>query len=93
MSETSPVRVDNPRLLGGRANFTDDVQLDRMMHAVFAPSPMAHTEIFRHDKEPASGWRARRHHGGGSAVYLREADFPVSESGDTGWPAQSIRRA
>ena len=46
MSETSPVRVDNPRLLGGRANFTDDVQLDRMMHAVFAPSPMAHTEIY-----------------------------------------------
>ena len=46
MSETSPVRVDNPRLLRGLVNFTDDVYLDRIVHAVFVPSPMAYAEIF-----------------------------------------------
>ncbi len=38
MSETSPVRVDNPRLLRGRVNFTDDVYLDRIVHAVAGPT-------------------------------------------------------
>ena len=46
MSETSPVGVDNPRLLRGLVNFTDDVYLDRIVHAVFVPSPMAYAEIF-----------------------------------------------
>ena len=45
MSETSPVRVGNPRLLRGRVNFTDDVHLDRIVPAVFVPSSMVHAEI------------------------------------------------
>lgn len=73
MSETSPVRVDNPRLLRGRVNFTDDVYLDRIVHAVFVPSPMVHAEIFSIRYRTRDGsWRARRHHGGGSAVYRKK---------------------
>ncbi|MGZ0247701.1 MAG: hypothetical protein ACKVH1_17380, partial [Alphaproteobacteria bacterium] len=37
----------------GRATFTDDVHLDRMVHAVFIRSPMAHAEIVGIDIEPA----------------------------------------
>jgi carbon-monoxide dehydrogenase large subunit len=41
----SPLRVEDRRLLTGRAKFTDDLHLDRMVHAVFVRSPMAHAEI------------------------------------------------
>lgn len=53
MNDTSPVRVEDPRLLRGRATFADDVHLDRMVHAVFVRSPMAHAEIAGIDIEPA----------------------------------------
>ena len=41
----SPIRKEDFRLLSGRAHFTDDVHLDRMVHGVFIRSPVAHAEI------------------------------------------------
>jgi aerobic carbon-monoxide dehydrogenase large subunit len=38
-------RVEDARLLTGRGQFTDDIHLDRMVHAAFVRSPMAHAEI------------------------------------------------
>ncbi|MYF06358.1 MAG: hypothetical protein F4233_00405, partial [Rhodospirillaceae bacterium] len=38
-------RVEDARLLTGRARFVDDRALDRMAHAVFVRSPVAHAEI------------------------------------------------
>ena len=53
MNDASPLRVEDARLLRGRARFTDDVHLDRMVHAVFVRSPMAHAKIGGIDAEPA----------------------------------------
>ena len=53
MNDASPLRVEDARLLRGRARFTDDVHLDRMVHAVFVRSPMAHAKIGGIDTEPA----------------------------------------
>ena len=52
-TSTSPHRKEDARLLAGRARFTDDVHLDRMAHAVFVRSPIAHGEILSIDKGPA----------------------------------------
>ena len=41
----SPLRKEDHRLLTGRARFTDDVHLDRMVQGVFIRSPVAHAEI------------------------------------------------
>jgi len=53
LNDASPLRVEDARLLRGRARFTDDVHLDRMVHAVFVRSPMAHAKIGGIDAEPA----------------------------------------
>ena len=53
MKDGSPVRAEDPRLLRGRGKFTDDIHLDRMVHAVFVRSPMAHAEIVGINIEPA----------------------------------------
>ena len=37
--------VESPRLLKGRGRYTDDVQLPRLVHAVFLRSPHAHANI------------------------------------------------
>ena len=49
----SVLRVEDGRLLQGRARFVDDIHLDRMVHAVFVRSPIAHAEIATIDPAPA----------------------------------------
>ncbi len=46
-------RNEDPRLLTGRALFTDDVQLPGMLHAAFVRSPYAHARIKRVDTSAA----------------------------------------
>jgi CO/xanthine dehydrogenase Mo-binding subunit len=38
-------RVEDPRLLAGRARYIDDLSLPRMLHAAFVRSPLAHARI------------------------------------------------
>ena len=47
-------RNEDPRLLTGRALFTDDVQLDGMLHAAFLRSDLAHARIHSIDVKGAS---------------------------------------
>ena len=47
------LRKEDARLLLGQACFTDDVHLDRMVHAVFVRSPMAHARILGIDASAA----------------------------------------
>jgi carbon-monoxide dehydrogenase large subunit len=49
----SPLRVEDKRLLTGKAKFADDLHLDRMVHAVFVRSPHGHAEILGIDPGPA----------------------------------------
>ncbi|MDO8277505.1 MAG: xanthine dehydrogenase family protein molybdopterin-binding subunit [Burkholderiaceae bacterium] len=51
--DAAPRRKEDERLLLGRACFTDDVHLDRMVHGVFVRSPMAHARIVRIDASAA----------------------------------------
>ena len=46
-------RREDERLLIGRARFTDDIRLDRMAHAAFVRSPIAHAGIGAIDTDPA----------------------------------------
>ena len=46
-------RNEDPRLLTGRALFTDDVQLPGMLHAAFVRSPYAHARIVSVDTSAA----------------------------------------
>ena len=46
-------RREDERLLIGRARFTDDIRLDRMAHAAFVRSPVAHAGIGAIDTDPA----------------------------------------
>lgn len=46
-------RSEDMRLLQGRACFTDDVHLDRMVHAAFVRSPIAHARVTRIDASAA----------------------------------------
>lgn len=48
-------RVEDPRFLTGAARYVADVQLPRMLHAVFVRSPHAHANIKRIDKSVLSG--------------------------------------
>ncbi|MFN0303457.1 MAG: xanthine dehydrogenase family protein molybdopterin-binding subunit [Burkholderiales bacterium] len=41
----SPLRKEDARLLQGRARYVDNVHLDRMVHATFVRSPVAHARI------------------------------------------------
>lgn len=52
-------RREDPRLLKARARFTDDIHLDRMVHAVFLRSPMAHAEVVSIDSSRALSAGAR----------------------------------
>jgi carbon-monoxide dehydrogenase large subunit len=47
------LRKEDHRLLTGRARFTDDFHLDRMVQGFFIRSPMAHAEIVRIDASAA----------------------------------------
>ena len=64
-------RVEDARLLGGRARFTDDVVLDRMAHAAFVRSPVAHAEI--------AGIDTRAAREAGALLVLTAADLPFVE--------------
>ena len=46
-------RVEDARLLRGRARFLDDVQLPEMLHVAFLRSPHAHARIMGIDAGPA----------------------------------------
>ena len=46
-------RLEDPRLLTGRANYTDDVRLPGMAHAAVLRSPQAHARIVRIDTSRA----------------------------------------
>jgi carbon-monoxide dehydrogenase large subunit len=46
-------RREDPRLITGAGRFTDDVQLDRCMHAVLVRSTMAHARIAGIDRQAA----------------------------------------
>ena len=59
-------RNEDPRLLTGRALFTDDVQLDGMLHAAFLRSDLAHARIRSID----IGGARERH--GVAAVYTAD---------------------
>ena len=38
-------RLEDPRLLTGRAQFVDDVDLEGMLHVAFVRSPHAHARV------------------------------------------------
>jgi len=59
----SVVRTDANRLLEGRGQYVDDLQLPRMLHAAFLRSPHAHANIKAIDATAASAVR------GVAAVY------------------------
>ena len=46
-------RLEDPRLLTGRANYSDDVRLPGMAHAAVLRSPQAHARIVRIDTSRA----------------------------------------
>jgi carbon-monoxide dehydrogenase large subunit len=46
-------RPNVPKLVQGRATYTDDVQLPRLVHAAFLRSPYAHARILSVDTAPA----------------------------------------
>ena len=46
-------RNEDARLLAGRAQFVDDVQLPEMLHAAFVRSPYAHARLKSIDVAPA----------------------------------------
>jgi CO/xanthine dehydrogenase Mo-binding subunit len=46
-------RLEDPKLLAGRATYTDDVQLPGMLHAAVLRSPHAHARIVRIDASKA----------------------------------------
>lgn len=64
-------RREDSRLLLGKACFTDDVHLDRMVHAVFVRSPMAHARINRIDAAAAIA--------GGALLVLTAQDLPFRD--------------
>jgi carbon-monoxide dehydrogenase large subunit len=52
-SPDSPLRKEDFRLLSGRARFTDDIHLDRMVHGAFVRSPVGHAEVVAIDASAA----------------------------------------
>jgi len=47
------LRKEDPRLIRGKGNFTDDIQLPGMLHLAILRSPMAHARIVSIDKSAA----------------------------------------
>lgn len=66
-----PTRVEDKRLLTGRARFADDIHLDDMVHAAFVRSPVAHAEIGRIDAQAAIE--------AGALLVLTARDLPFIE--------------
>ncbi|MCY4395840.1 MAG: xanthine dehydrogenase family protein molybdopterin-binding subunit [Rhodospirillaceae bacterium] len=64
-------RVEDARLLTGRARFADDIVLDRMVHAAFVRSPVAHADIAGIDTRAALE--------AGALLALTAADLPFIE--------------
>ncbi|MXY40418.1 MAG: xanthine dehydrogenase family protein molybdopterin-binding subunit [Rhodospirillaceae bacterium] len=64
-------RVEDARLLTGRARFVDDRALDRMAHAVFVRSPVAHAEI--------AGIETGEARAAGALLVLTANDLPFIE--------------
>jgi carbon-monoxide dehydrogenase large subunit len=50
---TSVLRTEDPRFLAGRARYTDDVSLPRMLHAAVVRSPHPHADVVKIDAEAA----------------------------------------
>jgi CO/xanthine dehydrogenase Mo-binding subunit len=48
------LRLEDPKLLAGRATYTDDVRLPGMLHAAVLRSPHAHARIVRIDTSRAA---------------------------------------
>ena len=46
-------RLEDPKLLAGRATYTDDIRLPGMLHAAVLRSPYAHARIVRIDTSRA----------------------------------------
>jgi carbon-monoxide dehydrogenase large subunit len=66
-----PTRVEDRRLLTGRARFADDIHLDHMVHAAFVRSPVGHAEIDSIDVSAALG--------AGALLVLTARDLPFIE--------------
>ena len=64
-------RREDERLLTGRARYTDDILLDRMVDAAFVRSPVAHAEIGAIDTSAALE--------AGALLVLTAADLPFIE--------------
>ncbi|HUK59076.1 MAG TPA: xanthine dehydrogenase family protein molybdopterin-binding subunit [Stellaceae bacterium] len=62
------LRVEDRRLVTGKARFVDDIHLDRMAHAAFVRSPHAHAEIRSIDARAAKD--------GGALAVLTAPDLP-----------------
>jgi len=71
MAINSPLRKEDHRLLTGRARFTDDVHLDRMLEGVFIRSPIAHALIARIDASAAIA--------AGAVLVLTGPDLPFND--------------
>jgi carbon-monoxide dehydrogenase large subunit len=69
--EGSLLRVEDYSLLTGQGAFVDDIHLDRMAHAVFVRSPIAHARIKSIDAEQALK--------GGAILVLTARDLPFIE--------------
>ncbi|QOZ19634.1 MULTISPECIES: xanthine dehydrogenase family protein molybdopterin-binding subunit [Bradyrhizobium] len=68
---TNPLRLEDRALLTGRASFVDDIHLDRMAHAVFVRSPVAHARIASINIQPALA--------AGACAVLVGSDLPFIE--------------
>ncbi len=71
---TSPLRKDDARLLRGRGRFVDNIHLDRMVHAAFVRSPLAHADILSIDTPAARA--------AGALAVFTAANVPFN---DTRW--------
>lgn len=69
-----PLRKEDARLLTGRGRFVDNVHLDRMAHAAFVRSPVAHATLLSIDRSEALA--------AGALCVLTAADLPFI---DTPW--------
>lgn len=67
----SLLRVEDHSLLTGQGSFVDDIHLDRMTHAVFVRSPIAHARIKSIDAEQALK--------AGAILVLTAKDIPFIE--------------
>ncbi len=56
-------RLEDPKLLAGRATYVNDISLPGMLEAAVLRSPIAHPHYaHRHYQGARAAWRVRRHH-------------------------------